>query len=691
MKIKPPKILLSSSSAVPSPADDALTPGPLTAPILGATPGTTALGELPTSYLSAGSAGGYFAAKSTSEDSLNEIAEQGSDRWGLREHVAGSVDMHPGAETTLALDLNDPSRVDEAIEALKDSYSLFDQADLLHYLITIKGKDYEIEGAGKASELLEEVYQKSTSLGLWNVVRQAAGLLHKVPSGLSYHVIDLLVRRLPISVGRGNKEFIITSTGRGMKEQNNAPSVLNSDALKEVIYEHVAEPREGAATVELIMALADASRSHPRLLEGVARLRTGLILDALVHELSRTYSCSFVDGIERFYQLSPTELRFLVRRLLETHDHCTVPHSVTPIHIRTEKAENLGNLEPEDRLMATPPRPTTPALPPKTRVSRLPKALQIRVSSAGEQSGNFALTEIVVDGEPQPLPDTCVQTPWSRGIVAVVVDATVGIITFAGIFDTSASPDESDDLAAFIEELRDGEIVALACKDDCSESLNDRARAAIEMKLGSKEVWDVGFRDSWCLVGKIGSPSSLLEARVPASEGKPTEPIELKVDMAAVRESIDFLKVAENEVFATSTSLAMIAPTLGEWYRRRAVDGSLNRVPQGFYRKASSARHSVAFASSLANANQFLQQVWDLLTQCRGLSLGPATDQSKVLYADPLVAEKTAEEVNFALAVESWLDAVEDPASREVVVELLMELELEGKGVGVVDLMAIVR
>lgn len=44
------------------------------------------------------------------------------------------------------------------------------------------------------------------------------------------------------------------------------------------------------------------------------------------------------------------------------------------------------------------------------------------------------------------------------------------------------------------------------------------------------------------------------------------------------------------------------------------------------------------------------------------------------------------------MMVEIWLDAVEDPASRTVVMELLMALELpEGKGDEVIELLGIVR
>jgi hypothetical protein len=79
------------------------------------------------------------------------------------------------------------------------------------------------------------------------------------------------------------------------------------------------------------------------------------------------------------------------------------------------------------------------------------------------------------------------------------------------------------------------------------------------------------------------------------------------------------------------------------------------------------------------------------LSASKGLTLGDPNDSRRTLLANPIVAEKTAEEANFALAVETWLDVIEDPASREVVVELLMALNVEAKSEQIWDLSAIVR
>lgn len=82
----------------------------------------------------------------------------------------------------------------------------------------------------------------------------------------------------------------------------------------------------------------------------------------------------------------------------------------------------------------------------------------------------------------------------------------------------------------------------------------------------------------------------------------------------------------------------------GRWLRRRKNDGALNRVP----------------------SSNFFPQVWSILDKSKGLCI-----RNHSLPRDPIVLEKTPEEFNFALAVESFLGWFTDPAERQVAVEVL--------------------
>jgi phosphorylase kinase alpha/beta subunit len=90
--------------------------------------------------------------------------------------------------------------------------------------------------------------------------------------------------------------------------------------------------------------------------------------------------------------------------------------------------------------------------------------------------------------------------------------------------------------------------------------------------------------------------------------------------------------------------------TVENWWRKRQLDGSLNRVPKNFY-----------------------PRVWTLLKHCRGLVIGDKLERRNRLDSE-LVLEMTAGEKNFALRVEHLLNKIEAPEYRQVNLEALMEL-----------------
>jgi len=85
----------------------------------------------------------------------------------------------------------------------------------------------------------------------------------------------------------------------------------------------------------------------------------------------------------------------------------------------------------------------------------------------------------------------------------------------------------------------------------------------------------------------------------------------------------------------------------GIWRRRRLLDGSLNRVPPGFYTK-----------------------VWTLLEKCQGLCI-----QGRCL-SQALCQEMTSGEMKFHLECEALLTSVSLPDYRQLVVEAILVLIL---------------
>ncbi|KAJ3585573.1 hypothetical protein NHX12_014292 [Muraenolepis orangiensis] len=85
----------------------------------------------------------------------------------------------------------------------------------------------------------------------------------------------------------------------------------------------------------------------------------------------------------------------------------------------------------------------------------------------------------------------------------------------------------------------------------------------------------------------------------------------------------------------------------GQWLRRRRLDGALNRVPVGFYKK-----------------------VWNILQKCHGLSI-----EGYVLPSST-TREMTPGEIKFSVHVEAVLNRVPQPEYRQLLVEAILVLTM---------------
>jgi phosphorylase kinase alpha/beta subunit len=85
-------------------------------------------------------------------------------------------------------------------------------------------------------------------------------------------------------------------------------------------------------------------------------------------------------------------------------------------------------------------------------------------------------------------------------------------------------------------------------------------------------------------------------------------------------------------------------PSKGRWLRNRKINGALQRKPVDFYPK-----------------------IYSILEICDGIKINDTT-----IPSFPTINEKTPEEINFAVLVESLINTVVEPAERQVIVECLM-------------------
>ncbi|KAG0202868.1 hypothetical protein BGX28_004744 [Mortierella sp. GBA30] len=573
-----------------------------------------------------------------------------------------SDDSQDGMDN-LGLTLGDPSSMEAAMNMLSISVNLYDQIDLLQYLLSCQGAEFYVSNLdATVGTLLEEVYFKSLQLKLWSIVRQTAGLLQKVVNSLTINITDLVIRQKQITIGSGPTEHFITRP-------------LGPDVLSGMIYDgNFDDVREGPVVQEVLIYLGSFIRAHPEMFEGIMRLRTHFLIIALREEISRLNSCDETDAVEHLMQLSPFELKSLLGTVLSGP---TLSANATNTLLRSQSPGRLspmsgrrqmGNVsltgetadgQPTSNIASSSPSVSLGALPiPNMSKDKESTTVNIKAQSGGYHSGNFS--KILIN--------ETIMSVSSRGINVVVIDPVQGVILETVSFDTHISEDESDDLARLMDWIQPGMIVVCAGKDDSFEHLTAAARVALK-QVGSVRIDDLKYRDSWCIIGEKGiEAGTAVEAHKSFMDG-PTELIEKVIDLSEYKAKS---KTGDNkDMYPSPSAIAAFVPnSSGRWLRRRKNDGSLNRVPDRFY-----------------------PRVWRILSRAVGIRIG-----SHFLPRDPIISEKTPEEFNFALAVENFLGVILDPAERQIAVETLMVIaKIEDRNPGmevqpeVVDLPMIMR
>lgn len=136
------------------------------------------------------------------------------------------------------------------------------------------------------------------------------------------------------------------------------------------------------------------------------------------------------------------------------------------------------------------------------------QTLIFRVQSAGNRDGSFARAFV----------NSTALIEAFRGHNLAVVDQ-FGNPIISRSFDTNDRTSAADSMAALITDVEQGHYVLIAIKDDGISSMTESAYQALE-SIGSQYCRDVGFRDSWAIIGIKGAPiGSVKEQHVPATQG----------------------------------------------------------------------------------------------------------------------------------------------------------------------------
>ncbi|KAI8324254.1 phosphorylase kinase alphabeta [Martensiomyces pterosporus] len=544
---------------------------------------------------------------------------------GERGGAADTSAANPNPAPVLVLQVGDSSQVGAAEEALASSANLCDQAELLSYLASCGGLEHRVHSLdATVRELLEEVYTRAVDSHLWNPVRTAAGLLHKRVPGLDTALAELAVRRKVFSVGYGDSEVFVKKP-------------MSAEELGALVDQKYAEDvREAPIVQEIIKASQELVRAHPHIFDGILFLRSHEIVVALREEISRLLSVGEDEAAENLFSSTPSQVKTLLFTVLSG----ALLSSTNSFTMIEEDLERSAADEAAGDAVLGCGRSVHMdgyALPDLAGASEL----RVDLQSGGFKAGNFS--RIKINGR--------AVLPSGRGLNVVAIDPVGRKIVDLLTFDTSASRRESDQLARFIDGVSETSIVLIAVQGDCAECLTPAARSAMEA-LGSLKIRDVRYRDSWCMVGhKLScdlADTSVKEAYSPQDQG-PTGvlTVTFALDKIAQAAAAGGSVGGALSIAATSESASLlVGPSLGRWLRRRKNDGALNRVPSGFFAR-----------------------VYKLLELSTGAGI---LVKGRSLSKDPLIYDKTPDELNFAFAVEGFLSlSVADPAERQVAVTVL--------------------
>lgn len=204
------------------------------------------------------------------------------------------------------------------LNSLRDSENLYEQIELLHTLIRLKGLNFDTGFGGwpntvKVADLLNEVYTKAgestQSKIYWAVIRHAAGLLDKVDISLSDSVTDILVRQKQIAVGKAySEDSVISRPGSYMEVM---------DKIREFCGEDV---RDRVLTQEILIYLSVLIKAEPQLFKGLLTLRVSYFILLLTSELAHELGVTQNEAYEHLMQLSPSEIKNRLRQVLTEYE-----------------------------------------------------------------------------------------------------------------------------------------------------------------------------------------------------------------------------------------------------------------------------------------------------------------------------------------------------------------------------------
>ncbi|MBW4613350.1 MAG: glycoside hydrolase family 15 protein [Desmonostoc vinosum HA7617-LM4] len=193
---------------------------------------------------------------------------------------------------------------------LRASENIYEQIELLQTLIRLQGLKFDTGYGGPGypvtvADLLDEVYTKAGDLGIWAVVRRAAGLRQMVDIGLSDTVTSILVRGKQIAVGKAYSEASLIAVPMSHHE---IAEKINHFCREDI--------RDRVLTQEILIYLGILIRSEPQLFRGLLTLRVGYLILLITSELAQELHLTQDEAYEQLMELSPFEVKTRLHQVL---------------------------------------------------------------------------------------------------------------------------------------------------------------------------------------------------------------------------------------------------------------------------------------------------------------------------------------------------------------------------------------
>ncbi|MBD0344950.1 MAG: glycosyl hydrolase family 15, partial [Coleofasciculus sp. Co-bin14] len=194
------------------------------------------------------------------------------------------------------------------LSQLRASENLYEQIQLLQRLTRLFGLEFDtgFGGSGQTvtvADLIDEVYTKAGQLGIWAIIRQAAGLRQMVDLCLSDMVTNLLVNGKQVTVGKSYSETSLMTSP--------IPNNQIMQKIKEFCREDI---RDGVLTQEILIYLGLLIKSEPHLFDGLLTLRVGYLILLITTQLARELDVTQDEAYQQLMELAPFEV---ARRLYQ--------------------------------------------------------------------------------------------------------------------------------------------------------------------------------------------------------------------------------------------------------------------------------------------------------------------------------------------------------------------------------------